>query len=283
MTLVLNLIDESQTFAVAKEAEPSASIDYKVFDSEKEMFSRERAYFFARQTIPYGFNGLVLNDISIDSVDNAARWVYDVTANYIQQPLDSNGDPSDTGQGENRGWWMSGYNSSTESLHITQSLQTMARKAIIGNDAPNYNGGIGFDGKQFEGTDIVIPITTFTITKNFLSREITRAVRDEWDNTTGRINLDAWDGWKPRELLFMGANFNRDLDDVIIPVTYEFRGSKEKKVKKGKAEVIKGGWDYLWYAYQQMEKKKFLVRQPKAVYVERVYDLRAFKQNLGLF
>jgi hypothetical protein len=45
--------------------------------------------------------------------------------------------------------------------------------------------------------------------------------------------------------------------------------------------IAKSGWDYLWVRYADAEDQKVLVKQPIAVYVERVYESGNFA-GLGI-
>jgi len=45
--------------------------------------------------------------------------------------------------------------------------------------------------------------------------------------------------------------------------------------------VDKKGWEYLWVRYSDAEDQKVLVKQPTAVYVEKVYESGSFA-GLGI-
>ena len=80
-------------------------------------------------------------------------------------------------------------------------------------------------------------------------------------------------GFAAGEVLFLGASGSqRGEDDWEI--TFRFAASPNVTgLTIGDIEGIdKKGWEYLWVRYADAEDEKVLVKQPIAVYVERVYD-----------
>ena len=90
---------------------------------------------------------------------------------------------------------------------------------------------------------------------------------------TGRVNNAGFKGFAAGEVLFLGASGSqRGEEDWEI--TYRFAASPNVAgLTIGDITGInKKGWEYIWVRYADAEDEKVLVKQPIAVYVEKVYD-----------
>lgn len=146
----------------------------------------------------------------------------------------------------------------------------------FGANAPNYKGAIGVtDGKNVEGVDISLPVFNFAETHTLDDEFVTPGYKGVLFALTGRTNSNVFRGLQPGECLFLGASgAKRGVGDWEL--TYRFAASPNAaNLQIGDIVVAaKKGWEYLWVLYEDTEDStaKMIVKQPKAVYVERVYD-----------
>jgi hypothetical protein len=215
-------------------------------------------------TIPALYAGLVFQSYHIA---HQGGGVWEVTARYgKKEPKDTN-DSSfsfDTGGG---------------TTHITQSLETKGKYAPPGKNAPDFQGAIGVTTDSVEGTDITIPIYSFTETHYLPVAVVTGAYKAALFFLTGKVNNAVFKGFAPGEVLFMGASGSqRGEEDWEI--TFRFAASPNvTNLSVGPITGIdKKGWEYLWVRYADAEDEKVLVKQPIAAYVEKVYDQGDFSQ-----
>lgn len=183
--------------------------------------------------------------------------------------------------------WKYTFDTTGGSHRIVQAEEEVRRYEtwVTGYTAPDLGGALNFDGKQCHPIDIVIPKLEFTITVAYAPQYLTIGVVQEFARKTGRTNSDAWLGFDPGELLFLGA-----VGDGVIPTVYgqrvkpvqvqlKFAASENRTdIQIGIAKAIKKeGWEYLWVRYQRFENGGF--DKPVAVhaYVDRVYRSLAFK------
>ncbi len=166
------------------------------------------------------------------------------------------------------------------SQHITQSLET---KNKYGPSASELLGGaIGFDGENVVGVDITVPVYNFAETHYLLPEVVTESFRQLLFRATGSVNNDAFRGFQPGEVLFLGASGSRQGDDPedLWEVTYKFAAAVNRTdIQVGDIGPIeKKGWEYMWvqYAPEVDEDVKVLIKKPVAVYVERVYPETTF-------
>lgn len=167
---------------------------------------------------------------------------------------------------------------------ITQSLQTMQRKAPAGKTAPDFKGAIGVTQDDVEGVDVTIPVYNFSETHIILASAVTNAYKSKLFALTGKTNNGQFRGFAVGEVLFLGASgAKRGKEDWEI--SFKFAASPNvQNLAVGEIQGIdKKGWDYLWIRYADSEdaESKTLVKKPLAAYVERVYDSGDFG-DLGI-
>lgn len=165
---------------------------------------------------------------------------------------------------------------STTNTHITHSKETLFRANADGpTDGPDMQGSIGVsaDGTEVAGCDIITP--TFSFTKTLVK------AADDVDSTyiqgvkacVGRVNDGSFFGFSAGEVLCAGVSGSRNGQNFDL--TFRFLESDNATgLLFGDIEVDKGGWEYLWILYEDDvdDTAKSLIKIPKAVYVERVYD-----------
>ncbi len=168
--------------------------------------------------------------------------------------------------------------------HITQSEATVG---AYGVNPADHCGGIGFDGENFQGTDITVPVFKFSETHYFAPGAVTPEFTFNLFFTTGKVNADAFREYDPGEVLFLGAvgaRRGRHRDD-LWEITFHFAASKNRTLLEVGGITVddKLGWEYLWVEYEPFidVAAKARSKRPRAVYVERVYLLTEF-QGLGI-
>lgn len=218
-------------------------------------------------TIPALYAGLVFQTYHIT---HQGGGVWEVTARYGKKEPKDTGDSSfsfDTGGG---------------TTHITQSLATIGSYAPPGKAAPNFQGAIGVTTDSVEGTDITVPVYSFTETHYLPVAVVTGAYKAALFYLTGKVNDAAFKGFAIGEVLFQGASGSqRGEEDWEI--TFRFAASPNVTgLSVGPITGInKKGWEYLWVRYSDAEDEHVLVKQPIAAYVEKVYDEGDFS-GLGI-
>ncbi len=242
---------------------PSVDLIYMVQGTESDGEVRG----LVEATVPALYGGLVFQNYHIAHLGGG---VWEITARYgKKEPKDTN-DSSfsfDTGGG---------------STHITQSLQTIARYSAGAGPAPDFRGAIGVTTDSVEGTDITVPIYSFTETHYLPVAVVTGDYKASLFWLTGKVNDSGFKGFSPGEVLFLGASGSqRGKEDWEI--TFRFAASPNVTgLSIGPiAGINKKGWEYLWVRYADAEDQNVLVKHPIAAYVEKVYEEGDFA-DLGI-
>lgn len=177
------------------------------------------------------------------------------------------------------------------STHITQAQGTPPERRYpsSGEDAaPDQKGVIGVDGSSVQGVDIVIPALSWTETYDVPSTYVSINYFKNLSRMTGTVNQEAFRGFAPREVLFMGSSGSQDWNekkgDGPWTLSYKFVASSNAGENKdipaltiGDIEGIeKDGHEYLWVRYEDKVEDESLVKVPKYVYVDKVYRETSF-------
>jgi hypothetical protein len=156
-----------------------------------------------------------------------------------------------------------------------------------GDDAPDYGKAIGVDenGKPL-GVDIVVPQCSFSLHQSFEGATITLPWLRQVIYLTGCVNRDAFLGFAPGEVLFLGPSGQQPLaflsDGTVEKgerdVTFRFALSPNiPNMTIGDIEGIeKTGHQYLWTLTRPDE--DLTIEKPKTVgvYVSTVYRPESF-------
>lgn len=242
---------------------PSVDLIYVVQGTEDDV----EVKVLVEDTIPAIYFGLVFQSYHIA---HQGGGIWEVTVRYGKVEPKETGDSSfafDTGGG---------------STHVTQSLQTIGRYAPAGKTAPNFQGAVGVTTDSVEGTDITVPVYSFTETHYVPVGLVTGGFKATLFFLTGKVNANGFKGFQPGEVLFLGASGSqRGKDDWEI--TYRFAASPNvTNLTVGSITgIAKRGWEYLWVRYADAEDQHVLVKQPIAAYVEQVYEAADFS-GLGV-
>ena len=209
-------------------------------------------------TAPLLYGGLPLQDYHITPL---GAGVWEVSVRYGKK------EPKDTGES------VFSFDTGGGTTHITQSLQTVAKYAPPGKTPPDFKGAIGVTHDSVEGTDVTIPVYSFTETHYIAAASVTGAYKATLFALTGKTNNAPFKGFVPGEVLFLGASGSlRGEDDWEITFRFAASPNVTGLTIGDIVGVDKKGWEYLWVRYADAEDQNVLVKKPIAVYVERVYD-----------
>jgi len=232
-------------------------------------------------TKPSGWSGFpqVIGSLVADTLDvtmhGASESTFEASVGYKKAKRP---DPPETNAEE------VSFDISSQTIKVTQSKETISKTAASG-DAPDFKGGVGFDGEKFQGADVMVEAFSFSITLYKPIAQITNAYIQTLRNAAFRTNTDTFKGMAPGECLFVGASGSkRNEDDYAI--AHKFMAVKNATgLSVGDITGIsKKGWEYMWALYENEEDDtaKKVTPRPTAAYVERLYDSIAFASTLGL-
>ncbi len=193
------------------------------------------------------------------------KW--DGTVTYNTQTPDAGGTFSfDTGGG---------------SVHITHSKET---KRTYGDSPPDCKGGIGVTRTSIDGCDVTIPVYNWSETHFFDDAQVTNTYKGKLFYLTGRTNDAAFKGFNAGEVLFLGASGSKR-GGSRWEISFKFAASPNRTdLSIGDiTDIEKAGWEYLWVFYEDefQDASQRMVKVPKFVYIERVYDSGTFS-NLAI-
>jgi hypothetical protein len=206
----------------------------------------------------------------VDSAGDSGRWLVSVRYGLYPPPRE----PGDaTFQ----------FDTSGGSQHITQSIQTIQKKAPPGKTAPDFKGAIGVTHDAVEGVDITVPVFSFSVTRYIAAEDMSQSYIAALYQLTGKVNSAAWsinvDGvvmnFAAGECLFLGASGSkRGADDWEISFRFAASPNATNLTIGDITGVDKKGWEYLWVRYADADDSaaKALVKKPVAAYVEKVYE-----------
>ena len=235
---------------------PSVDLIYVVDGTEDDAAVRA----LVEATIPAIYAGLVYQSYHIA---HQGGGVWEVSVRYGQR------EPKETGQSSFT------FETSGGTTHITQSLETMGRYGAA--PIPDFKGAIGVSTDSVEGTDITVPVYQFTETHYLPVATVTSTYKAILFHLTGRVNDAPFKGFAAGEVLFLGASGSqRGVDDWEISFRFAASPNATGLVVGDITGIDKGGWEYLWVRYADAEDADTLVKQPVAVYVERVYEYGDF-------
>jgi len=227
------------------------------------------------------YGDLVRKSISLEPIHvdtaNLGACIWEVTVQYGVKDEPETGDPPSFS-----------FDTSGGTQHITQSLQTMQKRAPAGQTPPDFKGAVGVSGQAgsmtVEGVDITVPVYAFSETHYLDPALVTPAYKGTLFNLTGKTNNAPFKGLAAGECLFLGASGSmRAGGDWEI--TFKFAGSPNRSnIAIGDITVpAKKGWEYLWVKYSEQEDSaaNAIVQRPVAAYVEKVYEEGSFA-SLGI-
>ena len=214
-------------------------------------------------TAPDTFGGLIRQTCRVSPIDGAGDiWIGE--AQYV--------DPEEAEPVE--GTSVFSFNTSGGSMHITQSISTSQKKAPTGKTAPDFKGAVNATEKgTVDGVDIITPVYRWSVTHVVGNSKVTSSYTGRLFALTGKTNDDSFDNFAAGEVLFEGASGSKR-GNGDWEITYSFAASpnREDQTIGDITGVDKKGWEYLWVLYSEAESGGMLSKQPRAVYVEKVYE-----------
>jgi len=231
----------------------TATLKFAVTGSEDDQIVRD----YADAKIQKEFNGLFLQSIDFEP---AGGGVWAVEGEYGLANL---------AEAEYN------YDFMGDSVHITQSLATVAR---YGN-APDLKGAINFDGDSVQGTDV--PIRKFAWSESHTIRAInfSDAYKQIIFGLQTTYNNAAFRGFAAGEILFRGATASqRGRHDVSVTYSFEASPNIGSHSVGGITVTSKLGWDYEWVRYKKKADatSNRIITVPDGVYVERILETGNF-------
>ena len=179
-----------------------------------------------------------------------------------------------------------------ESQHVTQSLETINSYGLA---PPAFDGAIGVSAEggnqRVQGIDVGVGFFRWSETHYLTNATVTAAYRKavaDLVNTpinddTFRVAPGSGTTFAAGTVRFLGARGTQRADDWEI--TFSFAYSPEVTfaidLQGVPTNITKGGWEYVWYYYQQDASGADLITRPKFAYVERVYESGDF-DDLGI-
>jgi hypothetical protein len=164
---------------------------------------------------------------------------------------------------------------------ITQSKETLVRRAKQGKTAADHKGAIGVTDHGVEGCEIVVPKFSWTETWQLPIDQYGWSYSQVLKNLTGKVNAEPFRGFPSGQVLFRGGKGSAsNKNPLLIEITYQF-DQNDDVTNQTIGEITginKYGWQYLWVQYQTTDDQAAhrYARRPLGVYVERVYDAAAF-------
>jgi hypothetical protein len=166
--------------------------------------------------------------------------------------------------------------------HITQACSvgsggTLDFEKRFPSSATNMSGAIGVDSNGVNGVDIVVPQLQWQESYDVPNAYVTSAWIRGVSGITGTTNSAAFRGFEAGEVLFVGCSGSQEWDDQKGrgPWSLSFRFVASKNVTGQTIGSITGiekkGHEYLWVRYEDAVSSGTLLKQPKAVYVSKVY------------
>lgn len=162
--------------------------------------------------------------------------------------------------------------------NITQSLNTARYPA----GAPDFQGGINYDGDKLNGVDIGIGALEFTEVHYKNLSQVDDDYRAVLASLTYGVNDDTFRGHAAGEVLFKGAIGQKVYVDTVERWQLSFKFAVSPNRSNFSIGSVTGisklGWDYLWVLYSDAISASVLIKQPVGVYVERIYSSVDFSE-----
>jgi hypothetical protein len=210
------------------------------------------------------------------ALDPAGHKLYYLDIPYAQPSLVAN--PNSNGT-----TYEVSFDTTGGSVHITCSRGTVSAWGD-GASVSDHMGAIGVSGpdKQPDGAEIVVPALKLTVKARNPAGVITLAQIKNLARWTGRINSDYFLTFSPGEVLFLGCT---GTEGTATPTEISFHFACSENLFNLSVGGItigeKLGHDLYWIQFKPAIANNAGTRQPKAVYVERVYGTVPMAAALG--
>ena len=170
------------------------------------------------------------------------------------------------------------FDSTGGTFKITQSKNTIGRFSWTGRDpAPDLKGAIGWNGKDVEGCDQIVPQWNFSETYHFTDASVTQEYIGQIYKLTGTVNSNQFRYLKPGEGLLFGASGSQKRIGDDWEVTFKFGGSPNLSpipdLHGAFATIDKKGWEHMTVVYGwEVDPSNEICKQPRYVYIDQIYN-----------
>ena len=229
-------------------------------------------------------NPIAEDGVELEENEESLRRLWTARVRY-ERPAESEETKDETeDKGETAppfGMSLASFSTSGGTATIRRSLATIAHP--IAGTAPDYGGGIGWNGEEFEGCEIVAPKFSFELSavapKGFEANF--GAFADAISNLTGTTNATRFLGFLPGTVLFLGVTQGTASETDgkrVWTLNYAFAAAPHATLNVGGVAVFKPGWAYLWTLTEKSfdSKRNVVVPVVRAVYVEQTYPAADF-------
>jgi hypothetical protein len=175
--------------------------------------------------------------------------------------------------------------------HITQAHDDRRYPlfAIGGlSAAPDQQKAIGVDSNGVNGVDIISPQLQWQEQYDVPNAYVTSNYIKTLATITGTTNDASFRSFPAGEVLFAGCSGSQEWDDEKGrgPWSLSYRFIASPNAGSGQSVpaitigsiggIEKKGHEYLWVRYEDAQSSNTLIKQPRAVYVDRVYRESSF-------
>ena len=170
--------------------------------------------------------------------------------------------------------YVSSFSVAGGTRHTNVSYYTRAYP--INGPAPDFGGGIGWNGEGFDGVDVTSPTVTFEVTARTPAQLVTNfgSFLSSVVPYVGCVNNAPFYGCGAGTILFNGITSGSlktrktslGTNEPYWEMSYSFAASPNVTIPVQGVAVYKGGWEYLWPLVDQ---ENGVIQ---AVYVEQVYQ-----------
>lgn len=214
------------------------------------------------------------DDCEVDELVEGSKWLG--TAVYQLPETQQITQPS--------GSFQLSFDISGQQQRIMRSIQTVASMPALNH--ANFGGAINVNSDgTVEGTDILIPFFSFTVTQVYDFEDVDSDYIQDLSNCVGAVNDDTYQGFAEGELLLTRVSGTQRPDpdnEGDWDLTFAFAVSKNATdvtitptIYEGTDFVFaaKRGWDYLWVFYDDYNdtSNNVVHKRPRYAYIEQVY------------
>jgi hypothetical protein len=184
-------------------------------------------------------------------------------------------------QKQETGSYRLSFDTSGATINLKYSKETVSAYPG-GVDKDKFQNLIGVNGDNVEGADVVIPALKITVHFRHPLGVIGLPTIKNLARATGKINSGTFLTFAAREVLFLGAT-GQEGSETETEVAYQYAMSENADgLTIGDiVGIAKAGWDLVWIRYKDEVVGDTQVKQPKEVFVERVYDATDFPLIFG--
>jgi len=244
----------------------SAELTYKLTGTQDDATAKSTMLSEAPST----HNSLVRDD------DRAEVEETGVNLYVGRVPYKPDGDPSIDSSPLPPDGQREAFDISTQTQRVTQGRATQGAWDSSGSITSPFKNAINATADGVEGADIQVPVFTREFTKIFENDDITTSYIGNLFSLVGKMNNATFKGGAAHEALLVGVSGAQRTNDSEADWELRFRvafSPNETGLSIGDISGIdKDGWDFLWVQYEDAEDGNNLVKVPKIVVVERVYE-----------